>query len=80
MSNAKTRPAINIRKLQAAVLRELGRHGFFHLGCGWAWGSSYQTVKTLQVLEEKGLVEQKDTDGLQVWTMTTLGKKVLETL
>lgn len=46
-------------KTQAEVLRSLrNHHGFYHQCCGWVWDNHSGTIKILDSLVKRGLVEE----------------------
>ena len=45
---------------QAAVLNALQRHGRWHAGCGWIWGSWRQTTKIMDRLVELGYATKEE--------------------
>jgi DNA-binding PadR family transcriptional regulator len=66
---------------QRAVLAALRRHGSYHNGGGWTWSGHLSTVRILDTLVKRGLVEVIEeawagypSRKVQVWKLTPAGQ------
>lgn len=50
---------MKIGKNQRGVLESLVRHGSWYRGCGWIWGTYSGTIRILDSLVKRGLVDTK---------------------
>lgn len=60
LATADAQPGRKLGSIQRGVLQALVQHRVYSLGCGWVWDTHLQTVKVLDTLVKRGLVERED--------------------
>lgn len=77
MGRLKTR---KLGVMQLSVLRSMIDHRRWHDGCGWYWGSRYETQLILTGLVKRGLVDFHPAKAGKVaaYTINEAGKKAYQ--